>query len=237
MWGTPPPPHVGHPPMCIVHTPPPPFKGRNFRQKSNSEEDGIDGTNGFFPTEFRLYRRTENLGIPFRTLPRKRKQLGIPFRGTKIEVNFHNSVLNPSAEENTTRNSVPWNQNRCKFLEFRFEPFHGRERNSDFLSEQQKIEINSRNSVPKHSVEEKPTQNKMRLPNILITVSEKTTFDVQTNHFVKLFCCCFVKLIFLRGIPFRSVPSFGIGSSADLGMPRNECFLPRINGNRGIFSE
>ncbi len=55
-------------------------------------------------------------------------------------------------------------------------------------------------------------------------VSEKTTFDIQTNHFVKLFCCFFVKLIY-------SVPSFGIGSSAELGMPRNECFLPRNNGN------
>jgi hypothetical protein len=33
-------------------------------------------------------------------------------------------------------------------------------------------------------------------------------------------------------IPFRSVPSFGIGSSVEFGMPRNECFLPRNNGNR-----
>jgi hypothetical protein len=32
-----------------------------------------------------MFRGTETLGIPFRTLPRKRKQLGIPFRGTKIE--------------------------------------------------------------------------------------------------------------------------------------------------------
>ncbi len=35
----------------------------------------------------------------------------------------------------------------------------------------------------------------------------------------------------MNSIPFRSVPSFGIGSSAELGMPRNECFLPRNNGN------
>jgi len=33
-------------------------------------------------------------------------------------------------------------------------------------------------------------------------------------------------------IPFRSVPSFGIGSSAELGMPRNEYFVPRNNGIR-----
>jgi hypothetical protein len=30
---------------------------------------------------------------------------------------------------------------------------------------------------------------------------------------------------------FRSVPSFGTGSSAELGMPRNGHFLPRNNGN------
>ncbi len=86
---------------------------------------------------------------------------------------------------------------------------------------QQKIENNSRNVVPNHSVEEKSTQNnKTRQSNISIIVSEKTTFDVQTNHCVKLFCCCFVKLIF--SAKFHSVPSFGIGSSAELGMPRNE---------------
>ncbi len=32
-------------------------------------------------------------------------------------------------------------------------------------------------------------------------------------------------------VPFRSVPSFGIGSSAELGMPRKEHFLPRNSGN------
>jgi hypothetical protein len=46
-----------------------------------------------------LFFETENLGIPFRTLPRRRKQLGIPFRGTKIEANSHNFVPNLSAEE------------------------------------------------------------------------------------------------------------------------------------------
>jgi hypothetical protein len=34
-----------------------------------------------------------------------------------------------------------------------------------------------------------------------------------------------------RSVPFRSVPSFGIGSSAELGMLRNEQFLPRNNGS------
>jgi hypothetical protein len=79
-----------------------------------------------------------------------------------------------------------------------------------------KINANSRNSVLNHSVEEKPTQNKTRQPNILKIVSAKTTFDVQTNHFVKLVCCCFVKLIF--SAKFHSVPSFGIVSSAEFGM-------------------
>ncbi len=43
-------------------------------------------------------------------------------------------------------------------------------------------------------------------------------------------------------MPFSSVPSLGIGSSANLGMPRNENFLPRITEAipspfRGIFWE
>jgi hypothetical protein len=32
-------------------------------------------------------------------------------------------------------------------------------------------------------------------------------------------------------MPFHSVPSFGIGSYVEHGMPRNECFLLRNNGN------
>ncbi len=79
----------------------------NFRQKNNSAEDGIDGTNAYFrrnsgcsaeqkPPEFRSepFRGRENntefrsveqkekqtLGILFRTIPRKRKQFGILFR-------------------------------------------------------------------------------------------------------------------------------------------------------------
>jgi hypothetical protein len=35
----------------------------------------------------------------------------------------------------------------------------------------------------------------------------------------------------LREILFRSVPSFGIGSSTEHGMPRNKHFLPRNNGS------
>jgi hypothetical protein len=71
------------------------------------------------------------LGIPFRTLQRKRKQLGIPFRGTKIEANSRDSLPNPSAEE--------------KHLGI---PFRGKKR-----------EAISRNSVPNHSAEEETTQS------------------------------------------------------------------------------
>ncbi len=55
---------------------------------------------------------------------------------------------------------------------------------------------------------------------------------MDNNHFVKLFWL-FCKTNFFA--EFRSVPSFGIGSSAELGMPRNEHFLPRNNGNRSEF--
>ncbi len=51
----------------------------NFRQKNNSAEDGIDGTNGYFRLNSGCSAEQKTLGIPFRTLPRKRKQLGIPF--------------------------------------------------------------------------------------------------------------------------------------------------------------
>jgi hypothetical protein len=39
------------------------------------------------------------------------------------------------------------------------------------------------------------------------SVRRDYTFDVQPNHFVKLFSCCFVKLIFsaeFHSVPFRS---------------------------------
>jgi hypothetical protein len=53
-----------------------------------------------------------------------------------------------------------------------------------------------------------------------------------TIHYVELFWL-FSNSYFFRGIPFRSVlvTSFGIGSSAEIGMARNEHFLPRNNRN------
>jgi hypothetical protein len=106
----------------------------NFQQKNNFVEDGIDGidgTNGYFRRNSGCSVEQKILGIPFRTLPRKRKQLGIPFRGRKIEANSRNSLPNPSGEE--------------KQLEI---PFRGT-----------KKEANSRNSLPNPSAEEKTTLN------------------------------------------------------------------------------
>jgi hypothetical protein len=71
----------------------------SFRQKNNSAEDGMDGTNGFFQQNSGFSVEQKALGIPFRTLPRKRKQLGIPFCGTKKEANARNAFLNHSTEE------------------------------------------------------------------------------------------------------------------------------------------
>jgi hypothetical protein len=46
-----------------------------------------------------------------------------------MEQNSLNSVLNPSAEEKTSQNSVTWNKNRRRLSEFRSEPFHRRKQN------------------------------------------------------------------------------------------------------------
>jgi hypothetical protein len=80
-------------------------------------EDGIDATNDHFRLNYGCSAEQKPLGIPFRTLPPKRKKIGIPFRRTKIEAYSQNSAPNPSAEEKTTRNSVPWNKNRNKLSE------------------------------------------------------------------------------------------------------------------------
>ncbi len=54
------------------------------------------------------------------------------------------------------------------------------------------------------------------------------------SHFVQ-YLVCSVKLHFFaefRSVTFRSVPSFRIGSSAELWIARDEHFLQRNNGNR-----
>jgi ribosomal protein S30 len=108
----------------------------NFRQKNNSANDRIDGTNGYFRQNFGCTTEQKILRI---SLPQKRKRNSFPWNKNrsklpefpsleqKIEANSRNSLLNPSAEEKTTQNSVPWNKNRSKFSEFHSESFHGRE--------------------------------------------------------------------------------------------------------------
>jgi hypothetical protein len=100
-----------------------------------------------------------------------------------------NSVPNPSAEEKTEQHGIP---------------FRGT-----------KIEANSHNSFPNHSAEENTTKNKSRQPNISKIVSNKTTFDVQTNYFVILLL--FRKTSFFRGILFRSIPF----RFSEMALPRN----------------
>ncbi len=103
----------------------------NFRQKNNSAEDGIDGTNGYFRlnsgcsaeqkiSEFRSepFRRREN-SSEFRSEEQKYMQTPIIlfrtllWKKTQIRKS-RNSVPNPSAEEKIARNSVPKNKNRSK---------------------------------------------------------------------------------------------------------------------------
>jgi hypothetical protein len=133
----------------------------NFRQKNNSAEDGIDGTNGYF-------RRNS---------------------GCSAEQKFSEFRSEPCRGRENTRNSVSWNKSRRKLSEFPSEPFNGRENSSEFRSVEHKkrqplgipfrtlqrkskqlgipfrgtkIEAISRNSLPNHSAEEKITQNKTR---------------------------------------------------------------------------
>ncbi len=73
---------------------------------------------------------------------------------------------------------------------------------------EKKIEENSRNSIPKHI-----SDNGMQ--SILLA---GVGF--------------FVKLIFM---PFSSVPSLGMDSSVNHGMPRNEHFFPRNNESHSEF--
>ncbi len=119
-----------------------------------------------------------------------------------------------------------------------------------------KLEANARNSVLNHSAEvirfwtipQKIKQ--LRIPfrgtkckqthGILFwTIPRKRQqlkefcFEacLRRKHAVNSVCWSriFFKLIFF--MPFPPVPSFGIDSSVNLGMPRNEHFLPRNNGS------
>jgi hypothetical protein len=52
------------------------------------------------------------------------------------------------------------------------------------------------------------------------------------GNFVQYLDCSVELHFFAESIPYCSVPSFRIGSSAELGMPQNERFLPQNNENR-----
>jgi hypothetical protein len=73
------------------------------------------------------------------------------FLSVDIEEYSQNSLPNPSAEEKTTRNSVPWKKYGIPFLG-------------------KNIKANCQNSVLNHSAEEKPAQHKTRQPKISIIV-------------------------------------------------------------------
>ncbi len=92
--------------LCLTRVllwpPPSPPRVGNFRQKNYSAEDRIDRTIGLF---WRNYGCSRN-----RKFSEFRSEL---FRGT-------------------TRNSVPWNKNISKHLEFYSEPFRERDNNSEF---------------------------------------------------------------------------------------------------------
>ncbi len=109
----------------------------NIRQKNNSAEDGIDGTNGYF-------RRNS---------------------GCSAEQKLSEFRSEPAVEEKTTRNSVLWIKNRGSLSEFRSEPFRGRETTRASVL-WNKNRGNSRNVIPNHSVEEE-TQNKARLLRVV----------------------------------------------------------------------
>jgi hypothetical protein len=99
----------------------------NFRQKNNSAEDGIDGTNDYFRRNSGC--SAEQKLSEFRSEPFRGSENKSEFRSVdqKIEVTYQNFVPNPAAEEKKL--GIP----SCG----------------------SKIEVASRNSVPNHSAEEK----------------------------------------------------------------------------------
>jgi hypothetical protein len=122
----------------------------NFREKNNSAEDGIDGTNGYFRRNSGC--SAEQKISEFRSEPFRGREKNSEFRSVeqKIEAISRNSLPNIPAEDKRTRNSVLWNKYRSKLSEFRSEPFRGKE----------------------------TTQNKTRPPKLSKIVSEKRTFEV-----------------------------------------------------------
>jgi hypothetical protein len=78
----------------------------NFRQKNNSAEDGIDGTNGYFRRNSGC--SAEQKLSEFRSEPFRGREDNSEFRS--VEQNSRNSLQNASAVQKRTRNSVPWHK-------------------------------------------------------------------------------------------------------------------------------
>jgi hypothetical protein len=101
--------------------------GLAISDKNYSAEDVIDGKIGLFRRNSGCSAEQKIFGIPFRTIPCKRKMFGFLFRGTKIEANSRNSDPNHFAKEKKGQNSIPCMKNRSKLWEIRSETFRGRE--------------------------------------------------------------------------------------------------------------
>ncbi len=80
-------------------TPPILCRVGSFWQKNYSSEDRKDGTIDLFQWNSSCSAEQKTLGIPFRTVPQRRKMLRILYQGTKVEENSQNFVLNHSAEQ------------------------------------------------------------------------------------------------------------------------------------------
>jgi hypothetical protein len=97
-----------------------------------------------------------------------------------------------------------------------------------------KIEANSRNFDSNHSTADKPTRNSVPWNKKRSKLSEfRSEACIGQKHAGNSVCWSRIFCIFFMS--FRSVPSFGIDSSANLGMPGNGHFLPRDNGNHSEF--
>ncbi len=113
-----------------------------------------------------------------------------------------------------------------------------------------KLEANARNSVLSHSSEEKTTLNSIpwnkNISKYLESCSkpfhgrdnnsEFRLKQVSDENMQSIVCWSRIscKTNFFK--PFLSVPNFGIDSSVNFGMPRNEHFLLRNNGSHQVYS-
>ncbi len=118
------------------------FRGRKKCSEFFTVEQNGSKLSGFRSEPFRgrekcsefstVEQKKVTLGIPFRTIPRRRKQLRILFCGTKIEENFRNLVPKHFAEENTLSVLCKLFCLVCKTYFFRLIPFRFELRNRLF---------------------------------------------------------------------------------------------------------